>query len=212
MAIGFAFPPRKSVVSPKRWPPKPEASPLSPLRALCVRNAYWKHQPETYHRPWKGQSKLALGPEVETTESDKNGFIAGKKLQPYEFRIMHLQHKSTFPPCLGINRMYFEEKLFPQYGDIKSAMFKQTRRLQPHILLTKRAELLATFEDCEGVQVPQPPKRKEIVEAVTEYQEKKLKQKIKAHLKRIEEQKRIDREIRKAKKKTTFAWLQGIVG
>jgi hypothetical protein len=229
---------------------------VSPLRALCIRNAYLEHKPETSHMSWKRASKLALflDPKVEAVESDKNTLFTGEPLQSHEFRIMHRQHESTFPQCLGINRMWMEDALYPQYGDLKSAMFKQTHRRQPHLLRTKRAELLAKHRECKGVQEPQRPACKEIVEVVrfaqaaqdvevaeiaevaefvevtevaevaeaakiaaavetmNDKQETEMEQRIRAHLKEIEERKRIDREIRKGKKNKTFAWIQGIIG
>jgi hypothetical protein len=157
--------------------------------------------------PWKYQNDLPVGSDIEFTESYQNGIIIGKKLQSHKMRPKNLQRESTFPPCLGINRTWIDEKLYPQYGDLTGAMFRRNQSPKPQLLQLRRTELIAKNNGCGGVQ--KPPRQGEIVNVETEQREKTMEQEIKEHLRTIEQHKRVEREARKWRKKETAEWVEG---
>jgi hypothetical protein len=61
-----------------------------------------------------------------------------------------------------------------------------------------------------GVQ--KPPRRGEVVKVTTDQRDKTIEQKMKEHLRRVEEHKKIEREIRKWKNKKIAKWVERLGG
>jgi hypothetical protein len=92
-----------------------------------------------------------------------------------------------------------EEKMYPQYGDLHSAMFRQTRHPELSLLHKSRAELMAREKGCGGVQTPQ--RRNKDAEVVAEQCDKTMEYSIKEHLKMIQDQKRVHKEVARRERK-----------
>jgi hypothetical protein len=132
--------------------PRPKALGVSPLHTYCLRNIHKQHRPQTTHKPWKYYQTPALGIGIQVTNSDKNGFIQGQKLEHNGLKVMRLQDQNVFPECQGVNRLWVDEEMYPQYGDLKSGMFRTNKPTRPTVLQERRSELLA--KGCQGIQSP----------------------------------------------------------
>jgi hypothetical protein len=96
----------------------------------------------------------------ETRGVDANCFIYGQKLQRHRLSGMEMQDEHVFPKCVGRSRCpHFDEKLWPQYGDLKGHIFSQGKPLvQCNILEVRRAELVRKVSK-EGIVIECPAKR-----------------------------------------------------
>jgi hypothetical protein len=56
--------------------------------------------------------------------------------------------------CMGRNRLWMEETLYPQYGDLKSTLFKPSKSTPANVLQMKRNELIHKRGICNGPWVP----------------------------------------------------------
>ncbi|KAF1845350.1 uncharacterized protein K460DRAFT_416624 [Cucurbitaria berberidis CBS 394.84] len=150
--------PKLNSASHDRLPTKTSLSPISPAYAQVLRNRYQKseysyflpaiphsrtstlpkeecrmtgkrHRPETPPRRWK--SEVNMGLHIPVSASNPRGLMVGNTLERHGMEEIYCQESNTFPKCLGMKRMYTESHLYPQYGDLKSRMFKQ--RLPPPI-------------------------------------------------------------------------------
>jgi hypothetical protein len=134
--------PSSDAVAPEKAPKKSIPLPTSPLRMLCVYLSYDEQQPDTGHMPWAGHKDLASGTGVDVKDSDKNGFIQGQKLAHYRLKPIFDQEEEVFPKCMGRNRMWMEDDLYPQYGDLHHTMFKPKHNQRTDVLERRREELI----------------------------------------------------------------------
>ena len=159
--------------------------------------------------PWKRQSDLTLGRGIEVTETDRSSFITGQRLEGHGMRVMSGQDGDVFPKCMVVNRMWMEEKLYPQYGDLKSTMFGQSRGPRRGFLQRRREELRMKGNfGWEGIKDPGIGNQVgvagdgEVNATMAEALEKQLKIK--------EEQRKAAREAKKERKKQTEGWMHGL--
>jgi hypothetical protein len=134
--------PSSDAVDPEKAPKKSIPLPTSPLRMLCVYLAYDEQQPETEHMPWAGHKDLSSGTGVDVKDSDKNGFIQGQKLAHHRLKPIFDQGEDVFPKCMGRNRMWMEDDLYPQYGDLHHTMFHPKHNQRTDVLERRREELV----------------------------------------------------------------------
>jgi hypothetical protein len=134
--------PSSDAVAPEKTPKKSIPLPTSPLRMLCVYSSYDEQQPETEHMPWAGHKDLVSGTGVAVKDSDKNGFIQGQKLAHHRLKPIFDQGEDVFPKCMGRNRMWMEDDLYPQYGDLHHTMFKLKHNQRIDVLERRREELI----------------------------------------------------------------------
>jgi hypothetical protein len=142
LEIEVEIAPSSDVVAPEKAPKKSIPLPTSPLRMLCVYLSYDEQQPETEHMPWVGHKDLVSGTGVDVKDSDKNGFIQGQKLAHHRLKQIFDQGEEVFPKCMGRNRMWMEDDLYPQYGDLHHTMFKAKHNQRTDILERRREELI----------------------------------------------------------------------
>jgi hypothetical protein len=100
--------------------------------------------------PWMYYKDFS-GTGLKINDSDENGFVRGMKLEPHNLRTMNLLHEDVFPKCQGINRCWFDDQMYPQYGNLKSNMFRTNKPTPPEVLQERREEMIEI--GCLGIQV-----------------------------------------------------------
>lgn len=87
---------------------------------------------------------------MNASKRNHRGFLAGKKLEAHSLKEMSRQAPRIFPKCLGRTRMFTDEKLYPQYGDLKSLMFKPIHRIRtPQLRIRNELGLEGTLQKIE---------------------------------------------------------------
>lgn len=176
---------------------------VSPLRLLCVLVAYEKHAPKTWHMPWMSlkQSSIDKGETIKACNA--RGFIRDQRLQPHRLSTIPLLDERVFPQCKSVCRAGNNEKMYPQHGDLKSAMFKRCRHAGEGVLRKQRAELVRKGGysgrkaiDVEEVEETEIGKSNEVQAEAS--LDGKLVEKMKAELQQAEEKRKAAREARRA--------------
>lgn len=167
-----------------------------------------EYGPRTEYRPWRLQPLERSNPLANsyTLDADENGLLQGQKLERSPLETMNFQDENDFPKCQGVNRLFLEENVYPQYGDLKSNMFKTGPPIRNNHLQLERRDLPAKLGEkkCKGLQDPQA----EVEQSSKEEEEKPqhpidedFAASMREHLQKIEDQKRQEREARRAQRK-----------
>jgi len=176
---------------------------ISPLRLLCVLVAYEKHAPKTWHMPWMSlkQSGIDQGDTIKAYNA--KGFIRDQRLQPHRLSTIPLQDERVFPRCKSVCRAENDEKMYPQHGDLESAMFKRCRHAGEGVLRKRRSELVRQRDyngikalDVEEVEESEIGKSNEVQAEAS--LNGNLVEKMEAELQQAEEKRKAAREARRA--------------
>lgn len=125
---------------------------LSPLHTYCLLRILKRQPTKKWHKIYRFQSDLSSATIVDADDEER-GFFNGQKLKQQRPKIMSLQGADVFPLCKGVNRYWEDYKMYPQYGDLQSRLFKHNRAPLPHLLEKQRATLLSRHW-IESVRIP----------------------------------------------------------
>jgi hypothetical protein len=138
-----------------------------------------------------------------TKACNAKGFVRDQRLQSHKLSTIPLQDERVFPQCKSVFRAGNDEKMYPQHGDLKSAMFKRCRHAGESVLRKRRTELVRQGDyngikalDVEEVEESKIGKSNEVQAEAS--LNGNLVEKMEAELQQAEERRNAAREARRA--------------
>lgn len=156
-----------------------------------------EHKPWTLHRLSDGCGSIGV------IDSDENGFIRDQILECSPLKTMNFQFEDDFPKCQGVNRIWTEEKMYPQYGNLRGPLFGRGRLVKKNYLQIERKRLLTEIGNDRGIEEPRCRGRDISTDEnrAQGHIGEGIAASMREHLRELEKQRRERREARRAQRR-----------